>query len=540
MGILDRIERIAYQMLSERVAARAPAPREPSARAQPFDGAWPTTPANIPTPAWSAAEPTPPPRDLSFRAGYHDRSFRPMAHYVPGEWTPQRVRAAVLSHEQGTSFLESSALALASTRYAPTFGATEKFLAPMLAIEKRITGGSRGLARLVREEVEAMVTPAEGLLPSPYFPPVLWGHIAFWRRWMGFAALQHVYGEPDPETGVRVLYTRPWPVWAMAWQQQRRTFIAQTEAGPVDMITGDGKFTVIADIDEPQYAGVVRCLGEVSLSGKLVDAYQNRWLAKYSDPKLVGTSPPTVAPKSPEGEAFLDSMEFVQNPEGIILLPNGATLKFEQISAEAASVFIDMSEKDARYIENALLGTDGTGKSAGVYPSPWEYEAARAVVARVMLSLVRCTNAGCIYPYVALNYGAQLPLKSMPVLEAPLPDPQRGARVELIDKASEAYFRRVERERAIGVVDQDRLNVLAVEYGVEHPVVLKADEKKIERVEITPTTMADVHRVDELRALAGKPALGDERGTMLYMEVGAPKPAEEGATNDEGGSAKED
>src|SRR5262249_11327184 len=155
-------------------------------------------------------------------------------------------------------------------------------------------------------------------------PPVLWGSMQLDLAMMGFTVLQHAYGDPDPETGVRPIYTRRWPTWAIQYHRWRRTYVALTLEGPVDIISGDGKFTLIGDSEEPHFDGAIRALGLEVLDGALVKQARASYVDRYGNPKWVGFMPEGVAVRSPEGDAFFDALATIQGPNGFGALPFGS------------------------------------------------------------------------------------------------------------------------------------------------------------------------------------------------------------------------
>lgn len=441
--------------------------------AEPFSGdAQP--PAVTPPLAYGADQPPPPSARATFRPGYHDHTFKATAAPLAFEdWTIQRIRNAIALHDQG-SFYESSLLAVVATRFGPVIAALSQAIAPALALPRHVRGGRRGLARVLRDEVEAQIAPRVGLLPSAFFPPTLWGSCAIDLRTMGFAVLQHAYGEPDPSTGVRPIYTRRWPTWAVQYQRWRRTYVAITDRGPVDIISGDGKFTLLADTEEPHFDGAIRALGLEVLDGMLVKQARGSYVDRYGNPKWVATMPEKSATRSKEGDDFFDALYTVQGPDGYGVFPFGSTFEVVQMTSSQSTVFKDALDSVWAFIAAILLGSDGTlSKGTGVYTAPIFAGVRRDLVDRMLKAMVRGVNAGHIAPYLAFNYAASIESTSGwvdPVLEIPLPDPDADARIKSYSERSAALVAQVQAERSAGfLVTQERVNELAEEYAVSAP-----------------------------------------------------------------------
>ncbi len=429
--------------------------------------------ANVPPLAWNTDQPPPPPERVVFREGYHDHTFRAYAQPLGFDgWTVERIRNAISQHDIGI-FIESSMLVVTVRRFGPVFAALAQAIAPILALPREVLGGTRGFSRIAAEEITSQLAPRQGLLPSPYFPPTLWGAMAIEYRMMGFAVLQHVYGDPDPITGVRPVYTRRWPTWAVNYYPSRRTFVALTDSGPVDIISGDGKFTLVADSEEPHYDGAIRALGLEVLAGVLGDQSLSSYVDRYGNPKLWATMPENVATRSPAGLDFFDALGTIQGPNGYGALPFGSKLDWAQLSASQSTMFKDLDEKITRRCVSILLGTDGTVSSGtgGVYLSPTYEGVARTNVARTLAACTRAVNLGHVAPFLTMNYAATIAETRgwvEPVLSIPLPDPNADARRKAYAERSKERTDILAAERAAGLdVTQERVDQLSAELGLQ-------------------------------------------------------------------------
>ena len=491
-------------------------------------GAGPQSPPNIPPPNYSTDQPAPPPSPLKFDPKYHGHTFRSFASPIAFDgWDIDRTRDAISAHDQGI-FLESSQLAINVTRFGPVFAAMGQALAPALALPKYIRGGNRGLARAMARLIEAQIAPRAGLQPSPHFPITLWGAMSFDLKQMGFAVLQHAYGDEDVN-GVRPIYTRRWPTWATQYHRWRRTFQALTTDGPVDIISGDGKFTLVADDEEPHFGGAVRALGTEVLSGVLVQQARQQYIDRYGDPKLMGTLPAEIAISSPEGLATFAAMQTILGPDGVGLMPHGTTLEWAELSAKASAVFKDALESVWQYIAAILLGSDGTMTSGtgGVYTSPSFAGVARRLVDRMLKAEVRAVNQGHIAPFLTFNYAATIAETRgwvSPVLDIPFPDPD--ADNALMDRTSK-FTAQIKADREAGIdVTQDHVDRLAQKFNV--------DSVQLASVAVGAQSFAydqenGVITINDRRQELGKPEDTTGRGDMTvpeYREYLAAKRAE--------------
>lgn len=449
-----------------------------AATAMPFDGSQQGTP-RIPPPAYANDQPRPPP-PFKYDPAYHGFSFRNAAAPLAFDgWTLERVRGAISQHRQGL-FLESSTLALVTLSFPPVFAALHQRMAPILALPRYVRSGTRGLARLVGSLYERQLAPSKGLMPSPHFPVTLWGTTVFDLAFMGFSVWQHAYGDvtTDVETGLtwRPVYTRRWPTWAVVYQRYRRTFYALTDQGPVDIIN-DGKFTLVADSDEPHFLGAIVPLGEEALDGKSTQRGRAGYIDKYTDPKWIGTMPPDVPTMGDEGDAFFNVIGEVINPGGRGVIPHGAAVDIKGLGADASTVLKDSLESNIMMVAMVMLGSSGTMQAGndGVYQSPTFKEVSRNVVDRDVKTIVRSVNGGHIAPSMENSFGADIATAKGwvdPVLDIPLPDPEADKRIESYGKRVAALIAQVVAERAAGFrPTQERVEQLAKGYDVEPPTL---------------------------------------------------------------------
>lgn len=493
--------------------------------AAPFSGEPSTGAPNAPPMNHHADQTPPPPQPVAFRQGYHDRTFKSFSALLGFEgWDLDRVRNAIALHDQGI-FMESSLLTIVVTRFAPLFAALKQAVAPVLALPRKVDGGTRGLARLLRDEVEAQLAPRAGLMPSVYFPPTLWGSAAIDLRMMGFSVLQHVYGDPDPDTAVRPVYTRRWPTWATHYYRYRRTFVALTTDGPVDIVSGDGKFTLLADTEEPHFDGAIRALALEVLDGSLTKQARNSYIDRYGNPKWVGFMPPNTSVRSPEGDAMFDALETLQGPDGTGVLPSGADFKTAQMTSAQNSVFDSALENVWRHVAAALLGSDGTmSPSTGVYSAPIFAGVRRDLIDQVLKCMVRGVNMGHVAPFLSLNYAASIAEASGwvdPVLDIPLPDPEAEARMKAYKERALGLSEIVEKERKAGfVVTQERVDQIAYELGVAAPKLGPAAARGA-KADVPDAEVAKTLTTNEIRETAGYEPLPDQRGERTSVEAAA-------------------
>lgn len=358
-------------------------------------------------------------------------------------WSLQRVRNAIAAHRLGI-FWESSLLMIALLGFAPVLAALFQAIAPIFDLDWYIRGGDRGLAKQVRQDLEDALVPRTGLLPSPFWPPTLRGEMMIYLRMMGFCVLQHVDGEPDPETQLRPRYTRVWPPWAVQYERTIQKWLAYTSEGTIE-ICNDGKFTLVCDVLEPHLTNAaIVAISEEVLSGRLIQQLRNSWFFKYGNPKLVLTMPEKVATMSDAGNAFFASAQTITGPDGVGALPYGSTANFVGLDSKAAASFGSGLASIVLHIAMVLVGSSDTGIDASEGSGQAVYHAQKGgkwgvrddLIRRPLICITRALNGGHLWYYVEENHGSEIKAAKRagtwvyPTLEIPLPKPDHEAQVQ--------------------------------------------------------------------------------------------------------------
>jgi len=493
------------------------------AQSLPFSGN-PQAPANTPPAGYGNDQPAPPQR-RAYDPRYHGHTYQSFSAPLAFEgWDLSRVRNALALHNQG-NFVESSSLALKVLCFPPVMAALGQRMAPALALPRHIRAGDRGLSRVLGLAVEAQLTPRDGLYPSSVFPATLYGSTQFDLAMLGFSVWQHAFGEPDQDTGIRPLYTRRWPTWAVQYYRYRRTYVALTTDGPVDILN-DGKFTLVADNEEPHFFGAILALAEEALDGLSTRRARASWIDKYGSPKLIAIMPQGTAPNTPEGDAMLEALATIRAPEGFGALPHGTEFDAVSIQAGQSTVLNDALASNWQNVAATLLGSDGTmTRGTGVYSAPIFAGVRRDLVDRDLKGITRGINQGHIGTWLAYNYAQTIAANRgewiQPVLDIPLPDPDADARIKSYADRMKSFHEIIEKERGANFeMTQERVNQLAKSLEIDAPTLAPVD-KQVSRIELAPTDIAKVVKVSEARASQGLPPIGDERDDKTIAEMDA-------------------
>lgn len=430
---------LAAEQERERIAFDL-APR-PSTSLAPFAGQRPHG-GTYPGIDWTG-EGMAPPTGAPPSAGYAGHTFKSGVAPVGFEgWSLPRVRNAVALHRLGI-FWESWMLMVAVLGFAPCAAALGQAIAPIFDLDRYIRGGDKGLARDVRQDLEDALVPRSGLLPSPYLPPTLWGTMMILIRMMGFCVLQHVDGEPDPDTGIKPRYTRIWPAWAVKYEHTLGKWFVYTTEGMFE-ICNDGKFTLVADTLYPHLTdAAIVSISEEVLSGRLIQQLRASWFFKYGNPKWIGLLPEKVATGSAQGQAYFAALRTIVGPDGVGALPYGSDFKTVGLDSKASDSFGAGLASVVLHIAMVLVGSSGTGINASEGGGNAVYQSQKGgkwgvrydFILRPLAAIVRALNDGHIYYYCIGNHGNDIAAAKragtwvFPTLDIPLPRPDADARV---------------------------------------------------------------------------------------------------------------
>ena len=227
------------------------------------------------------------------------------------------------------------------------------------------------------------------------------------------------------------MWTRRRPTWAVWYNAYRKTYIALTTEGPVDILN-DGKFTLGGKSDIPHLQGALRPLIMPVFDGSQVVQARAGWIDKYSDPKWLGYMPEEQGPRTPEGKAFYEAMRAMQAPGGVGAFPHGSDVKIEGLSAEASACFKEALDSDVTFVDKVLTGLD-TSAGGGVYKPLAFWGILHSTVGDDIAATVRSVNVA-IEHETEFNYGDSLAQKDRPALSIPLPDPEADARFDAAAK----------------------------------------------------------------------------------------------------------
>lgn len=361
------------------------------------------------------------------------------------------------------------------------------------------------------------------------------------------------------EDGSRVdLEARYWPIEHVRWDWQDRVYKTRvdtsssdetTVGGEVEIAHGDGRWIIFSRYaHEPFKYGALLAASVVWAR----HAYAIRDWAKgsvaHGSAKVIGTLPEGVPLQqseadggglSPEAASFAELVRAVASddaPAG--LKPAGSGIDFLTNSSTAWQVWAELVANAEKAAARIYLGTDGVLGSQGGAPGV-DIQALFGVASTIVQSDLECISAGLqtglIEPWCAINFGDST---LAPTHRYMMPDADADAARESMAKRKSAFFNEVERTRSTGFqINQEYVDALAAEYGVEPPV-LPPEANKAPTITLATTDLARVVSVNEARASAGLgPLLDiygqiDPAGRLTVEEYAARSTAKAAGTSD--------
>jgi hypothetical protein len=419
---------------------------------------------------------------MSTDMAYLQHEFRSGVDASPwfSGWTVNGMREAIEQHDGGF-FYASSVAATHARRLAPVLGALTQRIGPPLGIERAVHGAKRwngkGLSEVVRSETEDIFSENQA------FHIGFLGSLFIRIAMMGFAVIQHPWC-PSEDGSLLIPRLSTWPAAATTWDSWKHRYVAHTLDGPVDIVDGDGHWTVIApwgDESEPSHLmGAIRAIGLLYLKGGLSDRDEAEYSTIHGLAKPIGYLPPDVTAKGEDEEMASAARDFAAAVKGLLRPRSGGTFphqsKVELLEAKGQShgIFEQVARRVGSYVAMALVGQDATlgkGQGSAVYASPMfagvKFSLTRAETRAAGVALSR----GVARPYAALNYGApELAAR----LEWLLPDLEADARTRAYGVRMGIFLKNFAAARSAGFeMDQEEADDMAQRHGVVAPNLSK-------------------------------------------------------------------
>jgi hypothetical protein len=245
--------------------------------------------------------------------------------------------------------------------------------------------------------------------------------------------------------------------------------------------------------------------------------------------KIVGELPEGVSLQgderslTPEAQWFLQMLTDLASGDAVAgIRPAGAKTDFLANGSTAWQVFKELIINREKAAARIYCGTDATLGSVG--GAPGVDIAALFGVATTRIqgdfhAIERALNTGFFEPWTLINFGAEHVAHAprwryqMPDIDSEAKANERSANITrlmvVIAKMKEQGF----------AMSQEIVNRLASDLNVSPAPLLAIKEEVKIPLQLAPTDIAKVVRVDEARQSQSLPAIGDERGQLMISEL---------------------
>ncbi len=436
-------------------------------------------------------------------------------------WTVEQMRAA-RDDQMAGQFMRPVQLAKAMRTDPALFNAWTTRLAPQSAVQTRFVAapGTRGEAVARKAALSCHVS--RGTIASIHSSLVDHG-----------VAVGHIIRD-TLEDGSRVnMRLEEWPLEFVRWDAYKELLVTSTLGGITVPIThGDGEWVVFRKFDVLPWTKDACLLAGALIWGAHAFASTD-WAAaskSHGQAKIVGSLPAGVSIQSaaadgtvalsPEAYAYLNMLQdLVEGQIGAGLAPAGATTQWLANSSTAWQVFAELMSNVEKAAMRIYTGTDASLGSAGGAPGvdiATLFGVSTTKIQGDFDAIEQGLWTGLYQPWTAINCGDS---HLAPRLEYQLPDPDADS------KSAQRAAARTRLTSAIKdmrdqqlTVDQETVNALAAEFGVERAPALAELSSLAPTIILDAATTARAMRVREVRAAGGMPALGDPRDDLFMQE----------------------
>ncbi len=343
----------------------------------------------------------------------------------------------------------------------------------------------------------------------------------------------------DPEYGPTVyMHLTEWPLEHVRYNPSTCTLETRTlEHGWVTITHGDGRWIVFRKFGVAPWTQDA-CV----LPGALIWAAHGGCLSSWAgasdshgNPKVIGTLREGVSlgnsetgELTPEARTVLNTLASLCSGDATAgILPHGASANMLFNGSTAWQVFKELILDRGKAAMRIYNGTDAALGSQGGAPGVDVASLFNVASTRIQgdfEALERGMLEGMIKPWAAMHGYAPA---DTPSRTYSIPDPDGERRSEQESKAVERLGLIVKTMKEAGLeVDQDTIDQACAVLGIVIACKLAAEETKSVPLQLAPTDVARVVRVDEARAAQGLSPIGDDRGSMLISELEIAQKAE--------------
>lgn len=435
-------------------------------------------------------------------------------------WSLEMIRAARDEQMSGV-FKNAVALARAMRTDDALFTAYHNRIAPQNAVEALLVAapGARGDRAKAKAQTSCIVS--KNVLAGIH------GTLANHGIAIGYIK------QDTNDEGTRVDFQlTEWPLEFVRWDPARECLVTRAKDAPseVPIVHGDGRWVVFRKFEQDPWTHEACVLPAALLWAAHANGIKD-WASastSHGQAKIVGELPAGVSLQktpgelTPEAAALLTLIQdLVSGEAGGGIRPAGSKTDFLSNGSTAWQVFSELildRKKAAAYI---YLGTDATlgaqGGAPGVDISAL-FGVATTKLQGDFKAIQDALRTGFYEPWCAINEGDS---RYAPTLVYQLPDTDAEQTIEQEHTRREKFFAALKMYADAGmVVDQALVTALAAKYKIDAPTQAPATTRAV-KLDITPSDVAKVFTINEVRASQGGAPLGTPRGAMTIPQAEA-------------------
>lgn len=324
--------------------------------------------------------------------------------------------------------------------------------------------------------------------------------------------------------GSRVdLETRCWPIEHVEWDVNEGCYYTRTDGHSRERIChGDGRWGICSAHDiRPYVHGAIVPAALLWADRAYGVRDRSRASTSHGNAKMIGELPEGIAIDSPEGAALLLLLRTMHEALPYGIRPHGSKTEMLVNTSTSWQIFDSIISNRLKDAARIYLGHDGSVSASGsnYVKDGFLFGVSTSIVEADLRALERCIYEAGIVPWTALNFGDS---SASPTLKWQMPDGDVAQKRDDLAAATKAYLEAVDGYRKSGfVIDQAVADKMAKTYGVEPLVLAQSDTTPVARLDLAPTDIARVVRVDEARRSQGLPPISDQRGGYMISEVEA-------------------
>jgi hypothetical protein len=432
-------------------------------------------------------------------------------------WPLDAVRSARDAQLAG-DFAKAAPLGTAMRLDDAIFTAHYNRTAPIGSLNLAVDSAGTTRGDAIAKKAKDMVTVDRSVLLSLESTLVLHG-----------VAFGHVEAETLADGEEIAMTIKEWPIEFVKWEEPLGCYTtsAEGQSERVQIVHGDGEWIVFAKQDTLPHQHEACILPGALIFAAHLDAVRawNASSTSHGQAKLIGELPegvplqdPDQDTLSPEASAFLAMLsDVISGESGAGIRPAGSKTDFVANGSSAWQVFSELAMNREKAAARVWLGNDGVLGSVGGAPGvdiATLFGVATTKVQGDVDAIEKGLYEGLYVPWTAVNFGEA---RLAPRLRFEIPDADAAQKNEQKQAARAAFFEALDLLKKNNmVVDQDVVDALAEEYGIDAPQL--SDVVTVGAIEVPEDRLADIIRVSEARASRGLPPFGDGRDEMTLSE----------------------